>query len=100
MLKDTYDLVNRVKNINVNTDCYLVSLDFESLFTIVPKSETIEIILDLAFKDGAEVIHELTRKELKKLHIICAQESHFQHNGEYYGITSWSIVCQRLHVRL
>ena len=55
MLKDTYDFVNKVKNINVNTDRYLVSLDVESLFTNVPTLETIEIILDLAFKDGAEV---------------------------------------------
>ena len=66
----THDFVNKVKNINVNTDSYLVSLDIESLFTNVPTLETIEIILELAFKDNAKVFHNLTREELKKLLVI------------------------------
>ena len=73
MLKDTYDFVNKMKNINVNTDIYLVSLDVESLFTNVPTLETIEIILELAFKDNAKIFHNITREELKKLLIICTQ---------------------------
>ena len=84
MLKDTYDFVNRIRKINVDNDLYLVSFDVESLFTNLPTSETIEIILDLAYIDGAKIFHELTRKELKKLLIICTQESHFQFNGKYY----------------
>jgi hypothetical protein len=76
--------VNKIGSLNVNEDRYLVSFDVESLFTNVPTLETIEIILDLAFKDGNEVFHELTRLELKDLLVVCTQESHFQFNGEYF----------------
>jgi hypothetical protein len=83
MLKHTYDFVNRIRKIDVDNDRYLVSFDVKSLFTNVPTSETIEIILDLAYRDGAKIFHELTRKELKKLLVIYTQESHFQFNGKY-----------------
>jgi hypothetical protein len=84
MLKDTYDFVNKVKDLNINNDRYVVSFDVESLFTNVPTTETIEHICDLAFANGAEVFNLLTREELHRLLIICTQESHFQFNGEYF----------------
>jgi hypothetical protein len=84
MLKDTYDFVNKIRQIDVNKDRYLVSFDVESLFTNVPTLETIELILDLAFTDGTTIFNNLTRDELKKLLIVCTQESHFQFNGDYY----------------
>jgi hypothetical protein len=84
MLKDTYDFVNKISEIDVSTERYLVSFDVESLFTNVPTEETIEIILDLAFKDGEKFFRELTRAQLKKLLKICTQESHFQFKGEYF----------------
>ena len=59
------------------------SFDVESLFTSVSTKETIDLILDLAYaKDN--VFHGLERKDLKKLLIICTQESHFQFNGAFY----------------
>ena len=84
MLKDTFDFVNKVSNLNVDSDSYLVSFDVESLFTNVPTQETIEIILNLVFQDDITVFHNLSRDELKKLLTICTQESHFQFNGEYF----------------
>ena len=84
ILKDTYDFVNKIGNLDLNNDRYLVSFDVESLFTNVPTIETINIILDLAFKDGVTIFHELTREELKQLLTICTRESHFQFNGEYF----------------
>ena len=65
ILKDTYDFVNRVKGLNFGSDKYMVSFDVETLFTNVPTLETIEIILDLAYKDS-RLFHELKREELKK----------------------------------
>jgi hypothetical protein len=62
----------------------MVSFDVESLFTNIPTDETIEILLDLAFSNGAEVFHDLSRDELKKLLIICTKQSHFQFEGKFY----------------
>ena len=83
MLKDTFDFVNKITNINPDQDKYMASFDVESLFTNIPTNETIKIILDLAFKD-IETFNGLNRSELEKLLTICTQESHFQFNGEIF----------------
>jgi hypothetical protein len=85
-LKDTFDFVNKVGHINPATDPYMVSFDVESLFTNVPTDETIEILLNLAFKTKrkGEKFLNLTRTELKNLLIICTKESHFQFGDNFY----------------
>jgi hypothetical protein len=84
MLKDTYDFVNKVSRLNWKSDRYLVSFDVESLFTNVPTTETIDIIIKLAFARGRKIFHGLDRDQLRKLLITCTQQSHFQFNGEYF----------------
>jgi hypothetical protein len=55
----------------------MVSFDVESLFTNKPTHETIDIILNRAFKNSSKY-HGLNKDALKKLLIICTQKSHFQ----------------------
>jgi len=43
MITDTFDFVNKVSEIDFNTEKYMVSFDVESLFTNVPTDETIII---------------------------------------------------------
>ena len=63
----------------------MLSFDVESLFTNIPTLETIEIILKKIYgKGNTKYFHDLTKEELKKLLIVCTQQSHFQFNGEYY----------------
>ena len=83
ILKDTFDFVNKVSNIAHVENQHMVSFDVESLFTNIPTLETIEIILNRAFKHS-EIFHQMNRKTLKNLLIICTQKSHFQFNGNYY----------------
>jgi hypothetical protein len=75
-----------VSDLDVQVDPYMVSFDVESLFTNVPTQETIELILKLAFPNDEEnvLFHGLTRTALRRLLVICTQESHFQFNGKYY----------------
>ncbi|CAF0863808.1 unnamed protein product [Brachionus calyciflorus] len=84
ILKDTFDFVNKIKSLSTSIDKNLASYDVQSLFTNIPTIETIEIILNDVFKDGIEKFHNFNRKQLKKLLIVCTQESHFQFNGEFY----------------
>ncbi len=65
----------------------MVSFDVESLFTNIPTQETINIILDRAYKDNATEYYGLKRETLENLLIICTQQSHFQFNGKYYDQT-------------
>ncbi|CAF1146756.1 unnamed protein product, partial [Brachionus calyciflorus] len=76
-----------VSQLDPNEDSEMLSFDFESLFTNVPTLETIEQILDLAYKEGRTLFYRLKRIELKHLLIVCTQESHFQFNGEYFDQT-------------
>jgi hypothetical protein len=79
----------------------MVSFDVESLFTNTPTAETIEIILNRAFKNN--YTHEgLNKPTLKKLLQICTMESHFQFNGKYYdqvdGVAMGrTTFCQHFH---
>ncbi len=84
MLKDTFEFVNKVKEINTDTDKFMLSFDVESLFTNVPTDETIEIILRKVFQPGVRQFHGMTREILKKFLVICTKESHFQFNRRFY----------------
>jgi len=88
IIKDTFDFVNRVSKLQTNVNQRVVSLDVESLFTNIPTEETINIILNRAFKDSDE-FHGMKRNTLKKLLTICTQESHFKFNGKYYDQIDW-----------
>ena len=101
MLIDTIDFVNKVRDLNKETDKYMVSFDVESLFTNIPTDETIEIILSKIYgparvlneKTGNMIMnpnrkkalfHGLTSDELKELLEVCTKRSHFQFDGKFY----------------
>ena len=84
ILKDTFDFVNKVSNLDPSTDKYMFSYDVVSLFTNIPTLETIEIILDSIYTKNVTFFHNLKRIDLKNLLVVCTQKSHFQFNGEYY----------------
>ena len=84
IIKDTFDFVNKVSKLPNTPNQRMVSFDVESLFTNIPTQETINIILDRAYKDNATEYYGLKKETLEKLLIICTQQSHFQFNGKYY----------------
>ena len=61
----------------------MASFDVVSLFTNIPLIETVEICLDKLFSNNDKV-HNLTRKDLKKLIIFVAQENHFIIKNKIY----------------
>ena len=67
----------------------MASFDVESLFTNVPTTEIIDLIIEMIPADGLTTNgyirgFEVTRPELKDLLIMCTQKSHFQFNGVFY----------------
>ena len=84
MIKDTFDFVNTVSQTTINQENCIVSFDVSSLFTNVPVSETIELILNRLFKKKSDTFQGLSRRNLKELLEICVQKSIFVFNGEYY----------------
>jgi hypothetical protein len=83
-IKDTFDFVNKVADLDPNIDKSMLSFDVESLFTNIPTVETIQIILKLVYTKKKKFFHGLMKEELEKLLIVCTQESHFQFNNEFF----------------
>ncbi len=84
IIKDTFDFVSKVADLNPIDHPYMFSFDVVSLFTCIPTLETIEIILNRIYNTNTKFFHNMDRDELKKLLIICTQQSHFQFDGQFY----------------
>ena len=61
----------------------MVSFDVKSLFTNVPLETTIDIILRRIYTNH-ELTTSLTKKEMKKLLLLCTKNVHFTFNQQIY----------------
>ena len=67
-LKDSFEFAKDI--INQNSNCFMASLDVDSLFTNVPLDETIKICIDELFKSEMTV-SGLNKKEMfEKISLI------------------------------
>ena len=72
-------------NANASHDKFFISYDVESLFTNIPRTETVNIAVDLIFADNPTFT--INRTELKQLFHIATSETHFLFDGKYYDQT-------------
>jgi len=87
---DTFEFVNEVQSLEINSGDILVSYDVTSLFTNVPLNETIQILADKAFNyDWFNKTHELnlSRDQLIDLLNATSKNQLFQFNGNLYEQT-------------
>ena len=61
---------------------FLISFDVESLFTNIPLQETINIAVELIFKNNPNF--SIKKTDLKKMFSLATAESHFLFNGNIY----------------
>ena len=80
-VKDSFTFTQEI--LMLNSVPYMCSFDVASLFTSIPVNETIEICLDLLYKDS-ELVNNLTRAQFKKLLVFCVKENHFTFNEQYF----------------
>ena len=73
-LKDSFEFTHQI--LGLDNVPFMCSFDIVSLFTCIPVKETIELCLDLLYKD-TELVHNLTRSQFKKLLVYCVQENQF-----------------------
>ena len=82
--KDSFTFANEVRL--RDTHHAMASLDVEALFTNIPLQETIDICVELVFKDN-NVAHGLSRDDLRTLLTLATKESFILFNGCYYKQT-------------
>ena len=70
--------------INQNSNCFITSLDVESLFTNVPVDETIKICIDQLFKFEMAV-SGLNKKKMFEMLSLILKESIILFGNKYYS---------------
>ena len=81
-LKNNMQLVDDLKNLQLNSESYMVSYDIESLYTNIPIDETIQILLDQMNEEN--LVRNAEKKELKRMLLQATGNSYFIFNGQYY----------------
>ena len=88
-LSDSFDVVTHIKKIpkQLFVEGYqFVSFDVESLFTNVPLSRTLNIIVDRIYKDNL-ISTTLNKHTLKKLILDCCSKTAFSFDNKFYEQT-------------
>ena len=73
--------------LNQNSRTCMFSFDVQSLFTNVPLSETIDIIINKLFPTDTELFHNFDKDSFKKLLELAVLDTHFIFNGHVYKQT-------------
>ena len=81
-LKDSFEFAKDITNQNSN--CFMASLDVDSLFTNVPLDETIKICIDKLFKSDMTV-SGLNKKEMFEMLSLTLKESIILFDNKYYS---------------
>ena len=80
--KDTFSFVSQIKNANLSRK-FLVPYDVTSLFTNIPLQENIDIPKNVIFNPNPNL--NITKKELKRLFLFAALQTHFIFNSKFYA---------------
>ncbi|KAK3719186.1 hypothetical protein QZH41_020416, partial [Actinostola sp. cb2023] len=89
-ITDVFQFADYLHQAELNVGDTLVSYDVCSLFTNVPLDETIDILVDKAFKDNwfnSTYDLDISKKDLKQLLLISTKNQLFQFEGNLYERT-------------
>lgn len=80
-IKDTYDFINKIKNLNIPTHAFLFTMDVESLYTNIVTAEGIKAVRDVFQKH-----YDKTRpdKEILQLLEINLTKNDFEFDNKFY----------------
>lgn len=84
-IKNTDDFLEKVRNLEVPENAYLITLDIESLYTNIQTKDGIEAVEKMFRRHSQELRSDKEVIELLKLSLEC---NDFQFNGEWYLQTS------------
>ena len=101
-ITDTFEFVNEVHGLTINSGDMLVSFYVSSLFTNVPLEETIHILADKAFmNDWFNVMHglNLSKQDLVDLLRGATKDQLFLFNGQLYELPARTLIGERFYVQ-
>lgn len=75
-IRNSYDFKNKIHTINNLNKYHMCSFDIESLYTNIPTSDAINILLEKIFKDLTS-FHNFTKQEFKNLLNLACNDVYF-----------------------
>ena len=82
-VNSTDSFMEKLATKNICSDNYMVSFDVKSLFTNIPLTETINIITEVIYKQGAKYTPNFPKVIFKKL-LLFATDGMFMYNNKLY----------------
>ena len=82
-IKNNVDLLNKLNNVQLNSNVKLISFDVVSLFTKVPIDDMLDYLSE--FLDTAEIELPFSNNTLIELIKLCIKDCKFEFNGKYYS---------------
>ena len=77
VLRNSYEFTHQIGELQGASDAHMCSFDIKSLYTNVPVSETIDIIMEKIFTQDVKTHFGFTCKEFKKLLEMALKDSFF-----------------------
>ena len=80
-IKNSLELINRIKDLNIPKNSILLSFDVKNLFPSVPPNEVIELSNNLMIKNKCD---SLIREDILKMFKICLKQNYFEFAKKIY----------------
>lgn len=80
-IKNSYELVNKIKNINLPQNSKFISFDVTNLFPSIPIVDTIKLVNKLLIKNNVNFIK---KQEILDILTECLKQNYFEFNGQFY----------------
>lgn len=80
-IKNTYNLVENIKDICIPNNAKLISFDVQNLFPSIPPKDVIKLVQSLLDKNN---INPITKEEIIDSLKICLKQNYFQFNNNIY----------------
>ena len=80
--KDSFSVVEELKQLKLEQGNYIVSFDIVSLFTNIPLQESIDLAVDLLLSSDSSI--KMSKMQMKKLFHFATSQTHFSYLNQYY----------------
>lgn len=80
-IKNSYELVDKIKNVTIPPNGKLVSFDVSNLFPSIPPLDTINLVEKLLAKNN---VNPIIKQDILQLLSVCLKQNYFQFDNKIY----------------
>ncbi|CAF1290674.1 unnamed protein product [Didymodactylos carnosus] len=81
---NTMKFVEEISDLPIKKEEHLASLDIQDLFTNIPVTRAVDIVVQKLVESNKLINSDLTKTDIKRLLLVSLNNSYFQFNGKFY----------------